>query len=41
VTGCVVTFLTRPRSVASRWSVRLGDGGDVSGPLQAVPLTTR
>jgi hypothetical protein len=41
VTGCVVTFLTRPRSVASRWSVRLGDGGDGSGPLPAVPLTTR
>jgi len=41
VTGCVVTFLSHPRSVVSRWSVRLGDGSDVSGPLQAMPLTTR
>ena len=41
VTGCVVTFISRPRTVATRWSVRLGDGGDVSGPLEAVPLTTR
>jgi hypothetical protein len=41
VTGCVVTFLSRPRSVATRWRVRLGDGSDVSGPLEAVPLTTR
>jgi hypothetical protein len=41
VTGCVVTFLARPRAVSAGWGVRLGDGGAVTGPLEAVRLTTR
>ena len=41
VTGCLVTFLARPRSVTARWGLRLGDGGEVNGALEPVPLTTR
>ena len=41
VTGCLVTFLSRPRSVTARWGLRLGDGGEVSGLPEPVPLTTR
>ncbi|MFI5143475.1 MAG: hypothetical protein ACHQHM_05555 [Thermoanaerobaculales bacterium] len=36
--GVVVTFLTRPREVAARWGLRLGDGSDLVGPLRPVPL---
>jgi hypothetical protein len=39
--GCLVTFLSRPRGVSARWGLRLGDGSDVSGPLEPVPLTAR
>lgn len=41
VGGALVTFLTRPREVRTRWRVRLGDGGDLTGPLEAAPVTTR
>ena len=41
VTGCLVTFLARPRSVTARWGLRLGDGGEVNGAPEPVPLTTR
>ncbi len=41
VGGALVTFLTRPREVRSRWRVRLGDGGDATGQLEAASVTTR
>jgi hypothetical protein len=41
VTGCLVTFLARPRSVTARWGLRLGDGGEVNGAPEPVLLTKR
>jgi hypothetical protein len=41
VTNCLVTFLSRPNAVSAGWRVRLGDGSDVTRPLEPVPLTTR
>lgn len=41
VTGCLVRFLARPRSVTARWGLRLGDGGEVRGGPEPVLLTTR
>jgi hypothetical protein len=41
VTGCVVTFLSRPHAVSAGWGVRVGDGSAVTGPLEPVRLTTR
>jgi hypothetical protein len=41
VTDCLVTFLSRPNAVSAGWSVRLGDGSEVTGPLEPVPLTKR
>jgi hypothetical protein len=40
VAGCVVTFLSRPRSVRARWAMRVGDGSELIGPLGAVRITT-
>jgi hypothetical protein len=40
IEGGVVSFLSRPRTLAARWGLRLGDGTDVSGPLRPVPVTT-
>jgi len=41
LSGAVVTFLTRPREVAIRWELRLGDGSDIGGPLQPVSVAGR
>jgi len=41
VSGALVAFLSRPREVRARWHVRLGDGTDVGGPLEPLPLTSR
>jgi hypothetical protein len=41
VTGCLVTFLARPRAVRTGWGLRGGDGSAVTGPLELAPLTTR
>ena len=41
VAGAVVAFLSRPRDVVARWHVRIGDGTDVVGPLESVPLVRR
>jgi hypothetical protein len=41
IAGCVVSFLSRPRSVSARWGLRLGDGSTVTGPLEKVPVTPR
>jgi hypothetical protein len=41
VADCLVTFLSRPRSVTARWAMRVGDGSDLTGLLEPVPLTTR
>ncbi len=41
VSGCVVTFLSHPREVSAGWGLRLGDGSEVTGPLEAMSLTTR
>jgi len=41
IAGCLVTFLSRPRGVWAAWAVRLGDGSEVTGSLEPVPLTTR
>ncbi|HUK12134.1 MAG TPA: hypothetical protein VLW17_02440, partial [Thermoanaerobaculaceae bacterium] len=38
VSGGAVRFLAPPRSLATRWGVRLGDGSEASGGLQPVPL---
>jgi hypothetical protein len=38
VGGGVVTFLGRPADVSARWVLRLGDGGEVFGPLQSVAV---
>lgn len=40
IAGGTVSFLVRPRTLAARWGLRLGDGTDVSGPLQPVAVTT-
>ncbi len=34
VGGGNVAFLVRPRSLAVRWGLRLGDGSEVSGPIE-------
>lgn len=39
VTGGTVVFLVKPRSLAVRWGLRLGDGSAVSGPLERRDLT--
>jgi hypothetical protein len=39
VSGGTVDFLTRPREIEGRWSVRLGDGRDVVGSPVAIPVT--
>ena len=41
IAGALVTFISRPRAVASRWGMRVGDGGAVTGRLEAVALTKR
>jgi hypothetical protein len=41
VAGALVTFISRPRGVETRWGMRVGDGGAVRGSLEPVALTKR
>ena len=41
VAGALVTFISPPRGVQSRWGMRVGDGSTVTGPLEGVALTKR
>jgi len=41
IAGCVVRFLSSPRSVSTGWGLRLGDGREIVGPVERVPLTSR
>ncbi len=36
--GAVVTFLERPSGVSARWVLRLGDGREVSGPIEPLAV---
>ncbi len=40
VGGALVTFISRPRALSAAWGIRLGDGGGVSSPPEALPLVT-
>ncbi|OYW00356.1 MAG: hypothetical protein B7Z61_13440 [Acidobacteria bacterium 37-71-11] len=41
VAGALVTFISRPRAVETRWGMRVGDGGAVTGSLEGVALRKR
>jgi hypothetical protein len=41
IAGCLVTFLSPPRSVSTRWGLRIGDGSNVTGRLETVLFTAR
>jgi hypothetical protein len=36
--GATVTFLDRPSGVSTRWVLRLGDGGEVAGVTEPLPV---
>jgi hypothetical protein len=37
--GAAVSFMARPSDVSVRWVLRLGDGREVTGPLEPLPFT--
>ncbi len=39
--GALVEFLSRPREVRARWHVRLGDGTEIGGALEPLPVSAR
>ncbi len=39
--GCVIRFLSSPRSVSAGWGLRLGDGREIVGPMERLSLTSR
>ena len=41
VSGGTIAFMVKPRSMAVRWALRLGDGRDVIGPIEPRDLTKR